>query len=122
MAELRIYYQKNGKAVSDFEIEEWFDNLRPWWEKEPKPTDNASLNVYVSTSPPIWRVLLAIVEDELDCNEVVFIFEGKELRSDPYGAMKDWPKGFCEAEGGLIIETSIKGMQKELNRRAEMGE
>jgi len=82
---IRIEYCKTGERINDFEVEEWVAGLRDG-------------DYSVSTSVPIWAVKLAVVSGRLSASNVVFIYKGKEVPINEYGAMLDWPDGMANAE------------------------
>ena len=53
----------------------------------------------ISTSCPFSAIRLAIVEGLIKPEEVEFYFRGKIIKINRFGAITDWPDGFCDIEG-----------------------
>ena len=96
---IRIEYCPDGEAVSDFELEEWFEEtkrLRERWGDD-------DLLRQVSTTLPITRVRVAINEGDLSHEHGRFVFRGEELAPTANGRLHRWPEGFCDAEQKLLF-------------------
>lgn len=48
------------------------------------------------------RIRVGIVEGEIDCEDVRFVYGDQILRPNRYGAITDWPKGFCDYNIQLV--------------------
>jgi hypothetical protein len=57
---IRIIYDRNGVAISDFYLEEWYQAIRNHKE------------VYISTVNTITRFRVGVVEGDLSCDDVEF--------------------------------------------------
>jgi hypothetical protein len=93
-----IHYCPEGEAVSDFAVEEWFEEvkrLRKRWGDD-------DLYREVSTTLPVSRVRVAINEGDLSPEDVLFVFRGEELVPTANGRLHRWPEGFCDAEQKLL--------------------
>ncbi len=102
---ISIEYCKGGEAVSDFEVEQWFPKILEYAQL---PT---WVNGAISTTPPLDRIRQAIAEGELDHNKVCFVFNGKEIKVNQYGAVQDWTNGFCDT-GVKISEKILRAAMK----------
>ncbi len=110
---ITIEYCEDGEAVSDFNVDRWFKSVvnatKDPFESAYRPNDK------VSTTPPIDRVRVAIANGELSCEDVNFIFNGKIIKSNEYGALSEWPDGFCDV-GLKLIEKILTGREKYIER------
>ena len=96
---ITMEYCMEGEAISDFEVEAWVDAVI---DQERK----AHFKHYkVTNSIPFSAIRLAIVQGRIPCENVTFFFDGKEIRPNKYGAVQDWPKGFCDKEVGYMEQT-----------------
>lgn len=104
-----VVYCKEGVAVSDFDAEDWVELFK-------KAADGT---VYkVSTSLPFDIIRREIVKGNIAFESVEFEFEGKKIPINKYGAIPNWPRGFCDKVNGVaedIIREAVK------MRKAERG-
>jgi hypothetical protein len=131
MARLVIYYDKTGKAVSDFELEEEFTYgvLRASKQLNPDFSGiDPKVELYYSTFNIFTRIKLAVVRGEIDCNDIVFLYDDEKLGTqyipvNEYGACPYTPDGFGDPQGELAEKTLRKAvrMKKEerLRKRGE---
>lgn len=84
------YDPKLGKSVPDGKVQSWVETFI---------SDALTHNVKackVGSELMIHAIRLAIKQGKLDHNDVVFVFEGEEIKSDKDGRMFHWPLGFCD--------------------------
>jgi hypothetical protein len=109
---ITIFYHHDGDPVSDFEIKEWVYSLLEEHDSV------GSVNKVVSNSLPIHAIRLEVARGNLDCDDVKFIFGGREITCNPYGAINRWPNGFADIDTDycekILKEASTKRI---LNRR-----
>ena len=68
-----------------------------------------------STENIFTYIRLQIDLGNLDCNDVEFSYNGEVFRANEYGAIPDWPNGFCDYNIGLceqILTTTMKKYKK----------
>ncbi len=111
-----IEYCKSGESVSDFEVEEWFSQIL----EDIQMVQDISIYRSVSTTLPIDRVRAAILEGELDYKNVRFVFKDKIIKSNEYGALSEWPDGFCDV-GLKLIEKILTGREKHKSKNNKEG-
>jgi hypothetical protein len=88
MAAVKIYYDKLGVAVSDFHLEEEFTyGILRAIKRESLDFYNATA-LYYSTFNIFMRIKLAVVRGEIDCDDILFLYEDDEL------GLKEGSKGF----------------------------
>ena len=85
-----IRYCSEGKAVSDFALEEWFAEILPL------ALDEQWHALGVCTAMPIHRVRVAIREGDIPPEYVQFWYGDRILQPDKDGRMLTWPRGFCD--------------------------
>ena len=105
-----VTYDYNGLAVSDFNVETTYRNII-------KFMDVAQAYCF-STSPIFTRIRLGVVRGELDCNEIQFAFHYVDIPINEYGAIVNWPKGFCDSD----IDMSEKIMKAAMKLRKSLKE
>jgi hypothetical protein len=99
MAAVKIYYDKLGVAVSDFHLEEEFTyGILRAIKRESLDFYNATA-LYYSTFNIFMRIKLAVVRGEIDCDDILFLYEDDELGLqyipvNKYGACPYTPDGF----------------------------
>lgn len=103
---ITIEYCEEGRAVSDFAVESWLEDImrfkerwpgQDWWSK-------------VSSAIPVTAMRHAIVTGKITCEDVTFVFAGKSFQANKYGAIPDWPNGFCDRDASYseqILRTAI---------------
>jgi hypothetical protein len=98
-----IDYCKHGKAVSDFDSSDWICEVK-------KTKHNRTFQV--STSLPVDLVRLAIVSDEINCKDVTFLYCGDYFQANEYGAIENWPTGFCDGQIAVIEDILRRAIEK----------
>jgi hypothetical protein len=101
---LTVEYTREGTPVNDFTYINWVYKVLHY--------KNSDKVFCVSTSIAITAVRLEIVKGNLDCSKVVFKFGDKLLYANEYGAITNWPQGFCDTETRLCEEILRLAMAK----------
>ena len=91
---LKVHYDPYGRAISDWQVSIEAKLLVDRLKAEP---DN-DIPFYYSTSNIFTRLRLAVVEGEIPHSQILFYFKGESLKVNRYGAIKEWPDGFCDYE------------------------
>jgi len=105
---ITIEYCGSGKAIADELAERFVQNLVEDWGDSGR--DRGGI---VSTENVIQAALTMVVRDGI---EVQFKYKDKILTPNEYGALHDWPKGFCDTTHMSITERMTLAMKK---RKAE---
>lgn len=102
-----MVYEKDGNAVSDFDLETELSWIISW-------SEDKDHKFYYSTSNIFSRVRKAIVEGDMDCTTIQFEFDDEVLPINKYGALLKWPNGFCDTEIRMAedILRGAMGMKK----------
>lgn len=95
---ITIEYIPTGLAISDNEAENFVFSLK----------DNDFVSV--STSNVIFAAKVLSLEHNIP---VQFMFNGNIIKMNEYGAIHDWPKGFCD----YILNWNSKVIQFAVNKR-----
>lgn len=95
-----IEYSPKGVAVSDFELESYVESL------------GIHAHAVVSTENVIWKVKQLIANGQLNHEQVTFVFEGKEIHPNYYGAVLDWPEGFADTQNRIAEDTMLAAYKK----------
>jgi hypothetical protein len=114
-----IEYCLSGQPVSDFYVEEEYKAVLRCYEGWKEFKDSHTL--FYSTDNIFNRIRLGILEDEIDCNEIRFEFNGEEIVINHYGAIRHWPNGFCNLSGNMaekILLGSFKKYEEERGKEA----
>lgn len=101
---ITIIYHKNGRAVADAGAEKFVRNLKD------------STSIMISTENVIHAARALVVEEGL---EVEFIFNGKTVEHNEYGAIHDWPKDFCDFNGNWSFRILDEAMKKRKKTKKE---
>jgi hypothetical protein len=110
---ITIDYRKDGNAISDFEFQEsdeWFAWIMFIHKDDPEAY------IPVSTQNAIDRIRLAVARNEIPYKDVEILFEGSPVSFNEYGAISDYPKGFCNVSGDLSAKILTYAMQKRYRR------
>jgi len=105
-----IEYRFDNPAHSDFDTESDYELLLQAYRA------GEDVRILSSTSPIFYRIRLGIVSGEIDCNDVIFTFGDHTIKVNRFGAISDWPEGFCDLEISLsekILATAMKKKKKE---------
>jgi len=105
-----VIYCKEGVAVSDFDAEDWVELF--------KRAKDGTISK-VSTSLPFDIIRREIVRENISFESVEFEFEGKKIPINKYGAILNWPRGFCDKSGDVAVDVIREAMKI---RKAERGE
>ena len=87
-------YCAEGEPISDFEAEAWLERVKP----DIFCSQDKDTSVRLSTSLPFNLIRREIARGNLDCRDVMFVFNGLNIAVNKHGAIPDSPNGFCEAE------------------------
>jgi hypothetical protein len=125
MARLVIYYDKHGKAVSDFELEEElvYGVLRASKELNPNFSGiDPKRELYYSTFNIIHRIKLAVVQGKIDADDIVFLYDDEKLGTqyipvNEYGATPYTPDGFTDPANKLCEEILTRATKKKKEER-----
>jgi len=94
---ITIIYKKDGDAIADCLAEACVRSLH----------DGDTL--VISTENVIHAARALVVEEG---REIKFIFDGKEVECNEYGAILDWPVGFCDFNGRWVTRILSEAMAK----------
>jgi hypothetical protein len=101
---ITIEYCQEGKAISDFEIDQWINNLITQGIGEFK----------ISNSLPAAAIRLAILENRLKHSDVVIKFMDKIFKFNEYAIISDWPYDLFNKETEFcckILKAQIRKMK-----------
>ena len=105
---LIIEYSKYGDTISDFEYENWLNNVKHTLSTH----KDEDIVFKVSTTLPIYAIRLAVVKDEIDYTKVKFKFEDvsgyKESSINEYGVLNYWPIDNVNLLIGNILTIAMK--------------
>jgi hypothetical protein len=101
---ITIEYCAAGEAVSDFDWQAWVDKIMCHKDQ--------NLRWEVSTTLPINAVRLLIAQDKLNTEEVIFKYKGLRVVVNEYGAILDWPQGFCMGDQHIVEDILRNGIRK----------
>lgn len=99
-----IDYAEHGNPISDFNYGDWLYNVK-------KNLDGDHTFV-VSTSVPIAAIRLAIVRGEIDHTKIIFRYSNEVFQANEYGAILNWPNGFCDIESRFAEDILKCAMRK----------
>ena len=100
---MKIIYDENGLLVSDKKA---YETMKSICEE--------GKDVTIGSDVLILALRLLIVEGIVNPNDVVIEYEGKELRINESGVIKDVPEGFTDAS--IHMSMQIIRKQSELRR------
>lgn len=106
---IHIKYSPDGIAISDARAEFLVIDLIEFYQME------GFSYAHVSTENVIQFMLTHIIKDNLG-KIVVFEYNGEFFTPNEYGALHDWPKGFCDTIQKTLSERILLAMKK---RKAE---
>lgn len=102
-------YSPKGIAVPDFEVKqlatEYVRYINGWLNY-----DGESPVFFYSTSNIFFALKEKVAIGELDHTSILFRFNGKDIPINEYGAIIDWPEGFCDIDISLA-ESTLRAAQ-----------
>lgn len=118
MIKFTLEYTQSGKAISDFlvqaeasKIANIINGLKPGVQFEVvKP---------YSTSNIFTAIREKIACGELDPTTICFRYNEQDIVINKYGAIPEWPEGFCDIESTMAESIIRHAMEK---RKKEKGE
>lgn len=104
---IHIQYCPEGESVSDFEYAIWFHRVaRAYLARE-------DAVFRVSTSLPIDYTRLRIAQGFFaNPEDVTFHFLDMTFHANCYGAIPEWPSGFCDSGNHIAEAIIITAMSK----------
>ena len=102
------YNPIDGATIADGNIDDHIKSL----------FDFGSAYYITSNSNVIWKARLFALEND---KKIEFVFEQNTITPNKYGAIIDWPDGFCDlqnrcAEGVLRIAIKKRKEEKDANK------
>lgn len=97
-------YSPKGIAVSDFEVKQLANEYVRYITGLLNYDGESPIFSY-STSNIFFALKEKVAIGELDHNSILFRFNGKDIPINEYGAIIDWPDGFCDLETSLAEST-----------------
>ena len=85
-----IEYHEDGKAVSDFELDNEYWNLI-----------SSNSDFSYSTENIFHRIRLGVLKDEINPENYVLVFKGMNFRMNKFGQINDWPIDFISQNSKL---------------------
>ena len=117
---LYIEYCATGHPVNDFEL----DNEVSWvmshvCDEQKKITDEADEFLYYSTENIFNRIRLEIVSGNISENDIIFVYEDVQFPVNRFGAIMNWPNGFCDVNIRMSESILRKALSKKKIERLE---
>jgi len=101
-----IYNPTGGRAIPDGQVEnEWNKIMRLKNSGLPLMTEYSTENIFTYAR---FQVVAGHIFDD----EIVFVFEGKEIRVNRFGAITEWPNGFCDSVVRMCEDIMTLAMKK----------
>ena len=109
---IEIHYAPIGNPVNDFhldsEIESIKETIREWSE---------GFRIWYSTENIFTRIRYEIVSGNIDEKDIVFVFNDEILPVNRFGAIMNWPNGFCDVNINLSESILRKALAKKKSER-----
>jgi len=106
-----IEYCEEGLPVSDFNYKDWLNLVK---------NTRVDHCFKVSTSLPIQLIRLAIVKGEISRDDIIFKYFENTFQANQYGAIANWPLGFCDREIGICEEIIRCAFKKKTNKEIDV--
>lgn len=125
---LHVEYAPGGKCVSDFELDEFLDEVKGYISIVDESMAGGITRIRISTFLALDKLFAAVVCGEIDGSKFVFEFEGLIGTLDKDGRVvwpnNNWPRGFGDADLILfevILEarTARRKAEREANEGVE---
>lgn len=90
---MNIEYCKDGNPITDFGVEDYiiFHYTR-------------DKNIRTSSEILIDAARCLVRRGTIDYKNILFVFDGLEIRCDKFGSLEEWPKGFCDIRNNYLAE------------------
>lgn len=92
---LTVEYSEKGVSMADADVQEYVDKTLEDY-KASSLIGFKDTQVIVSNQIVIECFRLAIKQNKISSDKIVFVFEGKELFPRKDGRLDYWPTGFCD--------------------------
>ena len=102
-----IYDPKNGQTVPDKRV----DSFVKQWISSNAYVDK-DIELRIGSEIIIDRFRLAILNEEIDINQIEVWFEDKHLVHNEYGVFKTYPEGFCDTSVNFVERLLMGGIKK----------
>lgn len=114
---LFMEYCARGEAISDFDADAWLERTK----REIIDLGNIDCedHIYLSTSLPFDLVRREIARGNLDCLDVLFVFNGHNIAVNKYGAVPEWPDGFCDRCVEVAQEILMAAMEQRKSEKSK---
>lgn len=110
---ITIEYAGYGKPVSDFDYEKVLKDIIWLCLEHSSPTP------YCFSSSIIFTAIrLAIAKGEIPHDKIQFKYQDKVFSVNKYGAIMDWPTGFCDIGSRMCEEILKLAMAKRKQEKA----
>ena len=110
-----VRYAEWGTAVPDKGVQNWAKMIQSAIEIN-RGNKNRDVVFCVSNSLPFTFLRLLIVQGKINHQEIKFLYHNgdKDLHVsvNEYGAITDWPTGFCDMEQDVVEELLKTAMNK----------
>jgi len=104
---LTIVYSGIGDSVNDFRLDDeiyLINKMIASWDE---------YILYYSTENIFTRIRLEIISGNISCDNIQFEYEGENLPVNRFGAIMNWPNGFCDVN----IRMSESILRKAINKK-----
>ncbi len=112
MKELVISYMEAGLTIADVKAVKWAEELAEIFNK-----GTVSALRVVSNAAMVDAVRLLIAKGVLNHEEVVFRYEGKNIKPNRYGMIVHWPDGFCDSHDNILGDLLTASVKTRKTRR-----
>lgn len=109
---------KNGRTFADYEAmsraKQVVENLR----KTNRLVDGADdYTLSVSSENIVYAFRVLVAKGEIDCSQIKFTFEGRNITVGKFGRLSDYPRGFCDTFDNFLTELLAVQIDYEKERK-----
>jgi hypothetical protein len=97
------YDLENGYLFADGKAEEWVNGIINKFHKDiAEGCEDIDWDIKVCSYLLVDAFRVKIAEGRLSHKDIIFRFKGENIKSDKYGRLQVWPKGFCDVGTDLL--------------------
>jgi len=101
---LLVTYGKSGRCIPDLTVGSWAEGVVSDYRRYKKHSSEEDYGVYVGTEAMVTALRVLALRGEIPYNELVFVFDDKEITINGDARLSSWPDGFCDTQDKMLTE------------------
>lgn len=102
------YHRTNGSCLPDGDVAEYVKSEINFWILRGKPDTHLTYSSEVIINE--FRIHVGL--GTIDKDEILFYYDGLEIRCNQFARMSEWPSGFCDTIDHQLMTILNFGLKK----------